>query len=258
MRKFILAGNWKMNTILPESVALTRAISKEVAKINLDANKFEIIVAPPFINLYAVKAVLNNKIGLSAQNIAAWENGAYTGETSASMVASIDAKYAILGHSERRQYFGENSQILNDKLALAFKHKLTPIFCIGEKLDEREAGEHFTIIKRQISETLFMLDQENFKKVIIAYEPVWAIGTGKNATPEQAQEVHSFIRKLIENRYNLEIAESTSILYGGSCKPSNAESLFIQPDIDGGLIGGASIVSADFITLINQLIKAKS
>jgi len=195
------------------------------------------------------------KIVLSAQNIAAEEKGAYTGEISAEMVKSTGATATILGHSERRAYYSEDSKILNKKIRLALDTGLTPIFCIGEVLEERETGQHFEVVTNQIKEVLYNLNQSDFKKVIIAYEPVWAIGTGKTASPEQAQEIHAFIRKIIGEKFGNDIAGNTTILYGGSCKPANADGLFSQPDIDGGLIGGASLKADDFVELLKIRIK---
>ena len=252
MRKKIVAGNWKMNTNLQEGIDLAKAVSEAIEKIDFDSSKYGLVIAPPFTHLSAVASILSSKIGLSAQNIAAYEKGAYTGEISAAMVSSTGANYVILGHSERRNYFGENSEILTAKLNLALQHQLTPIFCIGEVLAEREANKHFDIIKQQLTEVVFNLQQSDFQKLIIAYEPVWAIGTGKTATPEQAQEIHAFIRQLISEKYNTETAENTTILYGGSCNSSNAKELFSQKDIDGGLIGGASLKADDFLAIINS------
>ncbi|MEA3450639.1 MAG: triose-phosphate isomerase, partial [Bacteroidota bacterium] len=250
MRKKIIAGNWKMNTNLLEGIDLANKVSGLVEKIDFDQEKFQMIIAPPHTHLYSISSVLNKKIDLSSQNIAAYENGAYTGEISADIIKNTGAKCAILGHSERRAYFGENNDTLSTKLQLALKYNLTPIFCIGEVLEERDAGKQFEVVEEQIKNVLFELNTENFSKVIVAYEPVWAIGTGKTASPEQAQEIHAFIRKLISDKYGLVIAENTSILYGGSCKPANADGLFSQPDIDGGLIGGASLKAEDFTKLL--------
>jgi triosephosphate isomerase len=186
-------------------------------------------------------------IGLSAQSCAEYESGAYTGEVSAKMLASVDVKYCILGHSERREYYGETNATLARKIAQTLKHTLTPIFCVGEKLDEREANRHFDVVNAQL-EVLTQLSAEDFGKVIVAYEPVWAIGTGKTATSAQAQEMHAFIRKTLAAKFGA-AAEQTPILYGGSCKPSNAAEIFAQPDVDGGLIGGASLVADDFIAI---------
>jgi triosephosphate isomerase len=250
MRKKIIAGNWKMNTNLPEGLDLVKSINRQIEKLDFDTEKFGMIIAPPYTHLHSISEILSEKIFLSAQNLAAWEKGAYTGEISAQMLKSVGVEYVILGHSERRHYFGENNDILSTKLNIALEADLNPIFCIGEVLEEREAGKHFDVIEKQIKEVLFKLSDEEFKKIIIAYEPVWAIGTGKTASPQQAQEIHLFIRNLIKSHFNAEIADNTTILYGGSCKPANAEGLFSEPDIDGGLIGGASLKADDFVELL--------
>lgn len=190
------------------------------------------------------------RIGVGAENCADKTEGAYTGEVSAKMVASTGAQYVILGHSERRAYYHETPEILKEKVLLALANGLTPIFCIGEVLEEREAGKHFDVVKAQVEESLFNLSAEDFGKIILAYEPVWAIGTGKTATADQAQEIHAFIRKIIADKYGKEVAENTSILYGGSCKPSNAAELFAKPDVDGGLIGGAALKADSFMGII--------
>ncbi len=248
MRQNIVAGNWKMNNTLEEGVTL----AKEVNEI-LKANKpnCKVVLGTPFIHLSeAVKAVDCDVIGIAAQNCADKVSGAYTGETSAAMVKSTGAQYVILGHSERRAYYGETNAILKEKTDLALANDLTPIFCIGEVLEEREADKHFDVVKTQIEEALFHLSPEAFGKVVLAYEPVWAIGTGKTASPEQAQEIHAFIRQTLADKYGAEVADNTSILYGGSCKPSNAKELFANPDVDGGLIGGASLKAEDFHGII--------
>lgn len=248
MRQNIVAGNWKMNNTLEEGVAL----AKEVNEI-LKANKpnCQVVLGTPFIHLAeVVKTVDAELLGVAAQNCADKVSGAYTGEISASMVKSTGAQYVILGHSERRAYYGETNAILKEKTDLVLANGLTPIFCIGEVLEEREAGKHFEVVKQQIEEALFHLSAEDFGKVVLAYEPVWAIGTGKTASPEQAQEIHAFIRQTLANKYGAEVADETSILYGGSCKASNAKELFANPDVDGGLIGGASLNAADFHGII--------
>ena len=196
-------------------------------------------------------AIDTNKIGVAAENCADKEKGAYTGEVSAAMVASTGAKYVILGHSERRAYYHETPEILKTKVELALANGLTPIFCIGEVLEEREAGKHFEVVDAQIAGSLFDLSAEDFGKIILAYEPVWAIGTGKTATAEQAEEMHAFIRTTIAEKFGAEAAENVSILYGGSCKPSNAKEIFAKPDVDGGLIGGAALKCADFKGIID-------
>jgi len=248
MRKKIVAGNWKMNTTLNEGVALAKGVNDALKSVE---PKCDVIICVPFTHLASVNSVIDTrKLGLGAENCADHKSGAYTGEVSASMVSSTGAKYVILGHSERRQYYGETSDTLRSKVALAFENNLTPIFCIGEVLSERENGTHFDVVKRQIEEGLFNLGADDFSKVIIAYEPVWAIGTGKTATDEQAEEMHAFIRNVIAEKYGKDIAENTSILYGGSCKPTNAAALFAKPNVDGGLIGGASLDAQSFMGIV--------
>jgi triosephosphate isomerase len=245
MRKKIVAGNWKMNTTFAEGESLVNDIAARIKDVAADV---EVIVAPPFTHLCCLAAPLQKAgIGLSAQNCANQEKGAYTGEVSAKMLASLGVQYCILGHSERRQYYGETNATLAEKVALVLKNNLIPIFCIGEKLDEREAERHFDVVKAQL-EVVLNLSADDFAKVIIAYEPVWAIGTGKTATSAQAQEIHAFIRKTLADKFGT-LAQQTSILYGGSCNPKNAKELFAQPDVDGGLIGGASLIADDFIAI---------
>ncbi len=247
MRKKIVAGNWKMNTTLQEGVALAEGLKAALAgkKVNCD-----VVVCTPFISVASVaKAVEGSIIGVGAEDCSEHEKGAYTGEVAANMVASTGAKYVILGHSERRQYHGENNAILVNKLNQALANGLTPIFCVGEVKEERENGTFKQVIDGQM-EALYTLSAEDFAKCVVAYEPVWAIGTGLTASSEQAQEVHAFIRASIAKKYNAEIADNTSILYGGSCKGSNAPELFAQPDIDGGLIGGAALKVDTFMPII--------
>ena len=243
MRKNIVAGNWKMNTTVPEGVKLASEVNAALEGIT---PKCDVVIGVPFTHLTAVKAVIGEKLGLSAENCADMAKGAYTGEVSAAMVASTGATYVILGHSERRQYYGETAETLNSKMSLAFENGLKPIYCVGERLEQREAGEHFNVVKQQIEEVIFNLNAEQFEKVIIAYEPVWAIGTGKTATAEQAQEIHAHIRSVLAAKFGA-AAQNTPILYGGSCKPSNAGELFAKEDVDGGLIGGAALKAEDFI-----------
>lgn len=248
MRKNIVAGNWKMNTTLPEGLALAKGLN-EVLKgktVNCD-----VIIGTPFTHLASIVAVIDTaKIGVAAENIADKEKGAFTGEVSAAMVASTGATYAILGHSERRAYYGETDAILKEKVLLALANNLTPIFCIGEVLEERDAEKHFDVVKSQLENALFGLSAEDFGKIVLAYEPVWAIGTGKTATPEQAQEMHAFIRKIVAGKYGENVANDTSILYGGSANAGNAKELFSKPDVDGGLIGGASLSVENFLPII--------
>ena len=249
MRKNIVAGNWKMNTTVPEGVALAKEVNDALAATTPNC---DVVICVPFTHLCPVAAVIDqSRLGLGAENCADHKSGAYTGEVSAPMVASTTAKYVILGHSERRQYYGETAETLREKVALALENGLTPIFCIGEVLSEREDGSFNDVVRRQVEEGLFNLSAEDFGKVILAYEPVWAIGTGKTATPDQAEDMHAWIRSVIAGKYGAEVAENTSILYGGSCKPSNAAELFAKPDIDGGLIGGASLKCADFMGIVN-------
>ena len=247
MRKNIVAGNWKMNTTVPEGVKLASEVNAALEGIT---PKCDVVIGVPFTHLTAVKAVIGEKLGLSAENCADKAKGAYTGEVSAAMVASTGATYVILGHSERRQYYGETAATLKDKVGLALENGLCPIFCIGEVLEERENGTYFDVIKAQIVESLFDLSAEDFGKIVLAYEPVWAIGTGKTATADQAQEIHAFIRSLIAEKYGEQVADDTTILYGGSCKPSNAKELFEKPDVDGGLIGGAALDAASFMGIV--------
>ncbi|MBQ0053047.1 MAG: triose-phosphate isomerase [Bacteroidales bacterium] len=247
MRKNIVAGNWKMNTTVAEGIQLAKEVVEKSAQLN---GNVKLILGTPFTHLYPVAQVLKgSNVGLAAQNCADQPKGAYTGEVSVSMLKSVEAQYCILGHSERREYYGETSEKLVKKMALALEQGISPIFCVGEKLEQREAGEHYNVVKAQIEEVLFTLTDEQMKQVIVAYEPVWAIGTGKTATAEQAQEIHNFIRKTIAAKFGQQIADDTTILYGGSCKPSNAKELFACPDIDGGLIGGASLKSDDFVAI---------
>ena len=248
MRRNIVAGNWKMNKTLSQGVSL----ASEIASLLKDTQRScDVIIAPPFVHLASVAEVLKGTgICVAAQNSADHESGAYTGEVSPEMVASTGASHVILGHSERRSYYGETNEIVKNKVELALKFNLKPIVCVGEKLEERESGKFFDVISSQVKDSLCQLTPEQFANVIVAYEPVWAIGTGKTATAEQAEEIHSFIRKIIADCYNAQTADDLTILYGGSCKPSNAKELFAKPDVDGGLIGGASLKAEDFIGII--------
>jgi len=249
MRKNIVAGNWKMNTTVAEGVALAKEVNEALAGAT---PKCDVVICVPFTHLCPVAAAIDQtRLGLGAENCADHKSGAYTGEVSAPMVASTTAKYVILGHSERRQYYGETSETLREKVALALENGLTPIFCIGEVLEERENGTFNEVVRKQVEEGLFNLSAEDFGKIILAYEPVWAIGTGKTATPDQAEDMHAWIRSVIAGKYGKEVADNTSILYGGSCKPGNAAELFAKPDIDGGLIGGAALKCADFMGIVN-------
>ncbi len=248
-RQRIVAGNWKMNKTFDEGRDLAISI---IQQLGLSENFA--ILCPPFIHLnylsVLTKGVANLKLG--AQNCHFAENGAYTGEVSAPMLKSVDVEYIILGHSERREYFGEGGEMLAKKVIAVLKNGLRPIFCCGEKLDVREAGRQEEVVRGQLEEGLFHLSEEEFTQVVIAYEPVWAIGTGKTASPAQAQEMHRFIRELISSKYSEKTADLTTLLYGGSCNPANAKELFSQPDVDGGLIGGASLKATDFIAIFNS------
>jgi triosephosphate isomerase len=247
MRQKIVAGNWKMNNDLNQGLELAEEIMKLENEIPSDVN---VILAPPFIHLADInRKVQDTRLKVSAQNCADEEKGAYTGEVSASMIRSTGSEYVIIGHSERRAYYHETDDMLLKKVNLALKNDLYPIFCCGEQLEQRENNQYFSVVQEQLENTIFKLSSEDFSRVIIAYEPVWAIGTGKTATPDEGQEMHNFIRKLISENFSDDAATNTSILYGGSCKPSNSTDLFKQPDIDGGLIGGASLKSKDFVEL---------
>lgn len=248
MRKKIVAGNWKMNLDYAEGVSLF----SEIVNMVRDEQKGEqlAVICAPFIHLNSLSKLGGTTVKIGAQNCHQNESGAFTGEISAKMIKSVGCEYVIIGHSERRQYFAESDELLAAKTSAALKNNLIPIFCIGETLDERNNGSYFDVIKTQLTGGVFGLNAEEFSKVVLAYEPVWAIGTGLTATSEQAQEVHAYIRKEIAAKYGEELAENTTILYGGSCNPKNAAELFAQKDIDGGLIGGASLKSRDFVDIV--------
>ena len=249
MRKKIVAGNWKMNLNLQEGIALAKEINEAMTaeKPNCD-----VVICTPFIHLASVAQVLNaDLVGLGAENCADKEKGAFTGEVSAEMVKSTGAQYVILGHSERREYYGETAEILKEKVQLALKHGLKVIFCCGETLEERESNRQNAVVKAELDGSVFNLTAEEWKNIVLAYEPIWAIGTGKTATSDQAEEMLCYIRSIVAEKYGKEVAEETSILYGGSCKASNAPELFSKPNIDGGLIGGASLKAADFKGIID-------
>jgi len=248
MRKQIVAGNWKMNKTLQEGIDLAKSVNEMNEQLEGDAG---VIVAPPYIHLSEVSRRLSG-VGLSAQNCAAEANGAFTGEVSAGMLRSAGAEYVIIGHSERRTIFGEDNALLSKKVKMALENDLFPIFCCGEVLEERESGKLFEVVKTQIEIALFDLDAADMRKIIIAYEPVWAIGTGVVATPEQAQEMPAYIRQLVRDKFGDTIADDLTILYGGSCKPSNAREIFANPDVEGGLIGGASLDAEDFIAIVKS------
>lgn len=252
MRHKIVAGNWKMNKTFEEANILASEIMGMVSdEVKGDA---KIIFCVPFPYLVTLKNVLgnNSKIALGAQNCSEHESGAYTGEVSAAMLKSINIPYVILGHSERRQYFGEDAKLLSKKVDIALKHGLTPIFCCGEPLEVRESNGHEKLVKQQVEESLFHLDATSLQKIVIAYEPVWAIGTGKTASAQQAQDMHAVIRKHLASKYGQAVADSISILYGGSVNAGNAKELFACADVDGGLVGGASLKSREFTDIIKS------
>ena len=249
MRKKIVAGNWKMNKNLQEGIALATELN-DILKA--DKPNCDVVICTPFIHLASVAGIIDQSvIGLGAENCADKASGAYTGEVSAEMVKSTGAGYVILGHSERRAYYGETAEILKEKINLALANGLKVIFCIGEVIEERESGKQNDVVEAQLAGSLFDLTAEQFANIILAYEPVWAIGTGKTATAEQAEEMHAFIRGVIAGKFGAEAAENVSILYGGSCKPSNAKEIFSKENVDGGLIGGAALKAADFKGIID-------
>lgn len=252
MRKKVVAGNWKMNKSLDEGKSLTSEIVQMVNDEVTD--DVTVILNPPFIHLSAIYPLIKNagKIHLGAQNCNENNSGAYTGEISAAMIKSTGAEYIILGHSERREYFKESNELLAKKVNTVLEHQLKPIFCCGETLEIRDEGNYIDFVTNQITESLFHLSQELFKNIVLAYEPIWAIGTGITASPEQAQEMHAVLRNHIADKYGMDFAEEITILYGGSCKPDNARDLFAKKDVDGGLIGGASLKSRDFVDIIKS------
>lgn len=248
MRKRFVAGNWKMHTTIQDGMQLAKEITAAVGH----NDTVDVAIIPPFTHLSSIQEIVkNSSVKLGAQNVAAYERGAYTGEVSAEMLQSVGVTYVLVGHSERRSILGESNEVLKNKIDLLLQYHFSPIFCIGESLEERDTNQHFAVIEKQLTESLFHLSAEALQNVTIAYEPVWAIGTGKTASPEQAQEMHAFIRALVAKNYTHELAESTRILYGGSVKPNNAAELFSQKDIDGGLIGGAALQTNDFMGIIN-------
>ena len=252
MRHKIVAGNWKMNKGFEEGIELILSILHELPAL---AEHQKVIFGTPYIHLQEAADLVKDmpSVHVAAQNCHQEDSGAHTGEISASMLASMELDYIIIGHSERRKYFQESDELLATKVNKCLDNNLIPIFCCGEELDSRKANQQNEVVSSQLKASLFHLDAEAFSKVVIAYEPVWAIGTGETASPEQAQEMHAFIRAFVANKYGNEIADDLSILYGGSCKPSNAEALFSQPDVDGGLIGGASLKEEDFLGIIKHL-----
>ncbi len=250
MRQKIVAGNWKMNKNAEETEDL---LNELIDKLHSD-KEVEIIVAPTFINLVsAVDHLEFTNIQVAAQNMHQSESGAYTGEISADMLKSIGVTTVILGHSERRAIFHETDSVIAYKVDTALKHEMRVIFCFGEELKDRQDKQHFNIVENQLRDGLFQIDKDNWTNIVLAYEPVWAIGTGETASPEQAQEMHEFIRETVRKAFGSEIAENVSILYGGSVKPDNAQEIFSKPDVDGGLIGGAALKAADFAAIVNAI-----
>lgn len=252
MRSKIVAGNWKMNNNGKETKALIKGLRKSIKKLSLDNTR--VIVAPTFVNLTtAIKRAKKSKVEVVAQNMHQAQSGAYTGEISADMLKSIGVHTVILGHSERRSLFGETDEILTEKVNAALEKGMEIIFCFGELLEDRKSDNHFNVVESQLKNALFHLEALAWNNIILAYEPVWAIGTGETASPEQAQEMHAFIRNLLAEKYNTAVAENTSILYGGSVKPTNAQEIFSKQDVDGGLIGGASLKVGDFTEIIKAI-----
>lgn len=251
MRRNIVAGNWKSNETFNQADDLINDIAEGLRAF--DSTDVDVIVCPPFPYLELVQdAAEDVEFFVGAQNVSKFDNGAYTGEVSAQMLQSMNIDYCIVGHSERRKYFSETNQDIAEKVNKLLAVNITPIVCVGEALEDREAGKHFDLIREQVSQSLFHLSAEAITNVIIAYEPVWAIGTGKTATKEQAQEIHAFIRNMLAEKYSDDTAQEVSILYGGSCNAKNAKDLFAQQDVDGGLIGGASLKAADFIEIASS------
>lgn len=247
MRQKIVAGNWKMNKNVAEAKSLIADLKSQT-----NTSGARVIITPSFVNLInAVEATEGTKIEVAAQNMSQHSSGAYTGEISADMLKSVGVKITLLGHSERRAYFGETDALLAEKVNQALAEGIEVVFCFGEELEDRKSEKHFEVVKSQISNALFHLEAAAFKNIVLAYEPVWAIGTGETATADQAQEMHAFIRQTLADKYDAELANSVSILYGGSCKPSNAVEIFSKPDVDGGLIGGAALNADDFFAIVN-------
>jgi len=252
MRKRIVAGNWKMNKSFSEAEELITDIADALDEVALQ--NAEVVLCPPALYIeMATDVAFESNFKVGAQNIYPEDAGAYTGEISPLMLKELNVSYCIIGHSERRKYFNESNEFLMQKVDALLKNEIRPIFCCGEVLSEREANKHFAVVKAQVAESLFHLPVDAFRKVVIAYEPVWAIGTGITASKEQAQEMHAFIRGLITEKYGRETAEETTILYGGSCNGKNARELFSQPDVDGGLIGGASLKPDEFLQIVTSL-----
>lgn len=252
MRSRIVAGNWKMNNDASDTKSLIKELRKSIKKLALKETR--VLVAPTFVNLVtAIKRARKSKIEVVAQNMHQAKNGAFTGEISVEMLKSIGIATVIIGHSERRSIFGETDAILAEKVKTAVENEMEIIFCFGELLEDRKSGNHFKVVEEQLNKGLFYLDAIAWNQIVLAYEPVWAIGTGETASPEQAQEMHAFIRNLLVEKYNTAVAENTSILYGGSVKPANAKEIFSKKDVDGGLIGGAALNAADFTAIIKAI-----
>lgn len=248
MRRFLIAGNWKMNCGPYDAAELLEGLKEKKGEVK---DNVDVLVCPPFVSIgMAVKYLYDTDIQVGAQNLHYEENGAYTGEVSGSMLTESGCNYVIIGHSERRQYFGETDETVNKRSQKALEHKLAPIICVGESLDQRKADEHFDLVKNQVKDALNGISIQEVLDVVIAYEPIWAIGTGETASPEQAQEMHEHIRRVLADLYNQETADQINILYGGSMKPANAKELLSQPDVDGGLIGGASLDADSFSEII--------
>ncbi len=250
-RKNIVAGNWKMNKTASEAVTLVGEINQGAKSLK----NVQLVLCTPAVYLESARNEADSKIAVGAQNCYCEASGAFTGEISASMLVSVGVTHVIIGHSERRQIFGEKSKLLSKKIEIALANGLTPIYCCGEPLEIRETGLHYSYVKSQLTREIFHLSEEDFSKLVIAYEPIWAIGTGKTATTAEAQEMHAALRNHISKKYGKNVADGVSILYGGSCNASNASTLFAQPDVDGGLIGGASLKSADFLAIANAFPK---
>jgi triosephosphate isomerase len=251
MRRKIVAGNWKMNKSFPDAEELIAEIADKLEL--LDTGHQDVILCPPYVYLEMATDIAEESVfSVGAQNMNENDTGAFTGEISGPMLKSMEVEFCIIGHSERRKFFLEDHQLLTKKVDAALRNDIRPIFCCGEILAVREAGKYFEIVKKQLEDSLFHLDPDQFQQVVIAYEPVWAIGTGVNASPEQAQEMHAFIRQQVNMKYGEDIAETTSILYGGSCNSANARELFSQPDVDGGLIGGSSLKADEFLKIVTS------
>ena len=252
MRTKIVAGNWKMNNTIEETVSLIKELQDSLKDASLENTR--VLVAPTFVNLSsAVENAKDSKIEVVAQNMHQAKNGAFTGEISADMLKSVGVVSVILGHSERRTYFGETDALLAEKVTTTLENNMEAIFCFGELLEDRKSGNHFSVVESQLKNGLFHLEAAVWKNIVLAYEPVWAIGTGETASPEQAQEMHAFIRNIIKEQYNAQVADAVSILYGGSVKPANAVEIFSKPDVDGGLIGGAALNAANFTAIIKAI-----